>query len=96
MNSVKFVEIVNVMRAIEKREYIHRHLHQIDEQFINEIYQKMQAMIEENNPIIGYDASGIPIKRSQFITDLKEAEEQIERGEYITLEDLEKESEAWD
>ena len=37
------------------------------------------------------DETGKVINNSQFITDLKEAESQIERGEYITIEDLEKE-----
>ena len=84
------------MKSVEKRDYIHSHLHQIDETFVNEIYQKMLEMIEDNNPIVGYDASGNSIKRSQFLSDLKEAEKQIERGEYITLDDLENESQSWD
>lgn len=83
------------MKALEKRDYIHSHLHQIDEKFINEMYQKMYSIIEENNPIVGYTPEGEPIKKSQFLADLKEAEEQIKQGQYLTIEDLEKESEQW-
>jgi hypothetical protein len=86
---------MEIMKALEKRDYIHSHLHQIDEEFINDLYQKMYSIIEEKDPIVGYDASGRPIHKSQFIADIKEAEAQIERGEYITIEDLEKESEKW-
>ncbi len=83
------------MKTVEKRDYIHSHLHQIDENFINEVYQKIRAFINGENPIVGYDASGKPIKKNQFIADIKEAEAQIEKGEYITIEELEKESETW-
>lgn len=86
---------MEIIKTLEKRDYIHSHLHKIDENFINEIYQKMYSTIEENDLIVGYDASGKPIKKSQFIADIKEAEAQIERGEYITIEELEKESKTW-
>jgi len=83
------------MESIEKRDYIHSHLHQIDNKFIDEIYNKMFVKLQDSNITIGYDASGNPINSTQFVKDIKEAEEQIERGEYITLEDLESESKTW-
>ncbi len=51
------------MRTVEKRDYIHSHLHQFNKDFIDEVYQKMSSIIEENNPVTGYDASGKPIKK---------------------------------
>ena len=83
------------MESIEKRDYIHSHLHQIDNKFIDEMYNKMSIKLQDNNTTVGYDASGNPISRVQFVADIKEAEEQIERGEYITIEDLESESKTW-
>ncbi|MEN8157556.1 MAG: hypothetical protein ABFS10_11445 [Bacteroidota bacterium] len=83
-----------IMSLLKKRDYIHSHLHQIGEDLINEVYQKMNSHLE-NDPVIGYDESGKVIKKSQLMADLKEAESQIERGEYLTIEDLEKESEQW-
>ena len=83
------------MKTVEKRDYIHSHLHQIDENLVNEMYQKIRALIVEKDPIVGYDASNKPIKKSQFVADIKKAETQIEKGEYITIEELEKESEKW-
>jgi hypothetical protein len=87
--------MMGIMDIIEKRKFIYRHLHQIDENFINEVYQKMHLLVEGKDPIVGYRASGVAITKSQFIADIKEAEKQIERGESITLDDLEKESETW-
>jgi len=83
------------MKTIEKRDYIHSHLHQIDENHVDEMYQKIRSLIVEKDPIVGYDASNKPIKKSQFVAEIKEAEAQIEKGEYITIEELEKESEKW-
>ena len=86
---------MEIMKTVEKRDYIHSHLHQIDENFINEVYQKIRVLIDKKDPVIGYDASGKPIKKNQFVAEIKEAENQIEKGEYITIEELEKESETW-
>jgi len=86
---------MEVMEALEKRDYIHSHLHQIDESFIDEMYEKMHSRLEGDEVIVGYRASGMPITKSQFVQDIKEAERQIERGEFVSLEDLEKESEEW-
>ncbi len=83
------------MKALEKRDYIHSHLHLIDERFINEMYQKMFSALEEGNPIVGYNPVGKPIKKQQLLADLEEAEREIERGEYITLDELDAESKTW-
>lgn len=83
------------MNSIEKRDFIHSHLHQLDEELISELYQRMYSFMKEENPVVGYSASGKAIRKNQFISDLKEAEDQIKRGEYTTIEDLEKESEQW-
>jgi hypothetical protein len=83
------------MEIIEKRNFIQKHLHQASDKFISEIYRQMISTLKAEEPIIGYDAKGTPIGKTQFIADLKEAEKQIERGDYITLDELEKESETW-
>jgi hypothetical protein len=59
------------------------------------MYKKMHSELEENNPIVGYYASGKPIKKQQLLADLIEAEQQIERGEFMTIEELEEDSKTW-
>ena len=83
------------MKTLEKRDYIHSHLHLIDEKIISEMYQKMYSELEENNPIVGYRSSGEPITKRQLLADLIEAEKQIDRGECMTLEELEEDSKKW-
>ena len=84
-----------IMGTLEKRDFIHSHLHQIDEEFINEVYQKMQAKIENDNPVVGYSAFGAPITKKHLLADLKEAESEIERGDFVTIEELEEEAKNW-
>jgi hypothetical protein len=83
------------METTEKREYIKNHLNRVDEGFISEVYQRMLSMFNAEEPVVGYDAKGNPINRTQFIAEIKEAEKQIERGDYLTLEELEDESGKW-
>lgn len=87
--------MIKMNNTLEKRDFIHSHLHLMDEKSVNEMYQKMYTELKENNPVIGYRASGEPIEKMQLIADLIEAEKQIERGEYMTLEELDEDSKSW-
>lgn len=79
----------------QKKKYIQNHLNEVDENTVNEIFEEMYSTLEKNNPVVGYDASGKPIQKEQFIKDILQAESQIKNGEFITLEQLEKESKDW-
>lgn len=83
------------MGLVEKRDYIHSHLHQIDENALNRIYKVIESRLGNQEDVVGYEVDGTPIMKAQHIKSIKEAEDQIDRGEFITLEDLEKESENW-
>jgi len=37
-----------------------------------------------------------PYAKSEFISEIQEAESQIDEGDYLTLEDFEKKSDKWD
>jgi hypothetical protein len=84
------------MSAIELREEINRYLNQVDEGFLKVVHSMLDTYVrEKDDPIIGYEIDGTAVRaseaRRQFIADIEAAK----RGEYITLEDLEKESETW-
>lgn len=49
----------------------------------------------EEDAIVAYSVNGNPLKRGQYKAELLEAIAEINRGEYITQEDLEKESDNW-
>ncbi|HYF67528.1 MAG TPA: hypothetical protein VD884_05295 [Ohtaekwangia sp.] len=74
-------------------------LHLIEElariQDIHIIEQIKQLLKEKNNPVVGYEINGNPITRTQLIKRIEEAETRVDNGEYVTQQDLEKESENW-
>lgn len=51
--------------------------------------------IDQNKKIVAYTSEGRPITKYEMELSFLECQEQIKRGEVISLEDLEKESENW-
>ena len=84
------------MNTLEKRDYIHSHLHQIDENAIDEMFEKLQFFINEKEPVIGYDIrTGHPMTSSGFKKEIKKRDADIDAGNYITHDALKKESKKW-
>jgi hypothetical protein len=44
---------------------------------------------------VGFETSGVPITKKALQKRLKQAKDSIDSGNYITHEDLKKESENW-
>lgn len=51
--------------------------------------------ILEDEMIVGYSGEGEPLTKELYNKRLQMAEQQIASGEYLTQDDLEKESENW-
>lgn len=72
----------------------------VDERALYKIYDAVMRANEfeadaVSDVIVGYELTGKPITRTELIKQIKEAEEEIAKGEYITQEDLERELEEW-
>ena len=83
------------MNLVEKRDFIHNHLYQSDEGFINEVYNKLRELISSKGEIVGSRPGGEAITKKELVIRAKKAEEDIAAGRYISQEDLEKEVENW-
>jgi len=57
------------------------------------ILARIKEVFEQD--IVAYTGDGKPLTKSAYKKELLEAEAEIERGEFTTQEDLEKESENW-
>lgn len=86
---------MNVMDYNQKKKYIENHLHEVDENTVNELFEKIYSVVNENDLVAGYDATGTPILKKQLIEDILQSETQIRDGNFITLEELEEESKNW-
>ena len=82
------------MTATTLRKEVQQYINYADERFLRMVYSLAKEYAKKDNTVVGYHV-GKSIKRSQLLADLKEAEQQIERGEYTTIDQLEKESETW-
>ncbi|MBS1549596.1 MAG: hypothetical protein JSS94_07010 [Bacteroidetes bacterium] len=61
------------------------------------VLAKLKAIIEkeEKNDIVAYTVDGRALTLEQFQNELEEAEKEIERGEYLTSDELVKEIATW-
>ena len=57
------------------------------------ILSRIKQIYEEE--IVAYTVDGKPLTKSAYKKEILEAEAEIERGEFTTQEDLEKESDDW-
>lgn len=84
------------MSAVEIKAEINRYLELVeDERFLKVVHSMLDTYLKEGDPIIGYEVDGTPITASTFLKQADESMAEVERGEYTTLEELEKESEEW-
>jgi hypothetical protein len=62
---------------------------------ISELIQRIEKESAESVRIVGYKAKGVPVTMSQLILNVKDSLDEIARGESITLENLENDSDQW-
>jgi len=83
------------MMDLEARKYeFIRSLFKVEKASIMDKLEKVLKK-EQQEEIVAYTVEGQPLTRSQYKKELLDAEAEIERGDYTTQEDLEKESENW-
>ena len=58
------------------------------------LLDKIDKLLEEEM-IVGYTVDGKPLTKKAYDMRLQKAEEQLSSGEYVSQEELEKESENW-
>jgi hypothetical protein len=78
--------------AARKIELIDWLLHINDESKLKKIIALKSVLDKE---VVAHTISGYPIDKEEYINMVKEADERISSGEYIRIEDLEKEIEKW-
>ena len=83
------------MSTAEKRETLRQRIAELDDKFLNAIYAMVEAYVADENRIVGYEPNGDPITLSALKASIKISEEQYEKGQYITVEELDKRSQEW-
>ena len=85
------------MSTTQIKAEITAYLDEVDDSFLKAVHAVLAAYTQkkEADPIIGYNVDGKPMRASEAKVEFKRRLEAVERGEYITLEELKKESETW-
>lgn len=85
------------MSSSEIRSEIEVFLDQVDESFLKVVHSMLNTYVKEKleDPIIGYDVDGKPLHASVARKLFEKELEGVKEGKYMTIEDLEKESEKW-
>ena len=93
------------MDAIATKDLLHLRIEQADEKLLAVLAEMTETLFRSYQPgvVASPDEAGEPIgyRAGQALTTdelrakITRAENQIDRGEYLTPEDLEKEAEAW-
>ena len=81
----------------EMRSDLHRYVDSLDDKFVAIVHAMMATYMEQqkDDPIIGYSVDGVPMFASVAKREFKARLDAVDRGEFITLEELKKESETW-
>lgn len=95
-----------MMSTAEKRETLRQRIDEIDDKFLRVLYTMVEAYVaeqeEEEEDLSDERIAAIvaasdykPMTKEALHAEIKEGFEQIERGEYYTVEELEKDMEQW-
>ncbi len=103
MNQQSIYQIRKVMSTEQIKEVLHRRIEEVDERFLKvmfamaETYIKEQedAALEAEIEALPPNPDWKPMTKEELISEIEEANAQIERGEFIDIDDLEKEMEKW-
>ena len=80
------------MSTAELRNRIDDFLNQVDENFLKVVHAMLETQVENQaSQIVGYEPNGDPITLAQLKERVKQGEKDYEDGNYVTLEQLEKE-----
>ncbi|MCR9055272.1 MAG: hypothetical protein NXI26_25730 [bacterium] len=82
------------MSTVEMRGKVHQIIGEVDPAPLEAIHAMLETYQKrrEDDPVVGGELDGTPITASTLEQQADDAIEQVARGEYITLEELEKES----
>ena len=85
------------MSVVEIRSEIHQIIDRLDEDFLKVVYAMLDTYLQqqETDPIVSYDIDGTPRTASELQAILDAQLDAAKRGEYLTLEELRKQSDEW-
>lgn len=93
-----FVKMNKMNLNQEKIDIISWTLKEVEEASLiqmKELISEIEYNRTSDAKLIGYRTNGAKVFKSQFIQEIRQSERGVAHGEFLTLDDLEKQSESW-
>ena len=82
------------MSTLELKTDLHQLIDQVDDtSILKAIYTLLKK--QSSNNTIGYTSGFKALTKKEFIKRIEKAESQIKKGQFVSIEELKKESENW-
>jgi len=93
----------SIMSTAQIKEVLHRRIEEVDERFLKVMYAMAETYMEEiEDAELEAIVNNMPpnpnwkrMTKAELVAEIEEADAQIDRGEFFTSEELEKEMEKW-
>ncbi len=106
MNAKSSYKIKRPMGVEKLKEVLHLRIEQGDENFLQIMYALAEAYFKTHSlPVDSREEAEImaippspawkPLTKQELVAEIEEADAEIERGEFYTTEDLERDMEQW-
>ncbi len=84
------------MSTAQLKTQIHVYLDAVkDETFLKVVHSMLNTYLQEQQIVVGYRSDNQAIAQDELLENLKESEAAIERGEFLTIDELMAASEKW-
>jgi len=86
-----------LMNTVDMRSEVATWLNELDDNFLAAVHAMVGTYVTKQQaaPIFGYDPDGTPLQAEEMKKVYAAEVEGVKRGEYMTIEDFEKESATW-
>ena len=82
------------MSTAQIKKNLHKYVDNLDVPFLQAVYNLVKTHVDENT-VIGYSAKGKTITARELRKRVKTAQSRMDKGQFISHEDVEKEAASW-
>ena len=83
------------MTVAQIKQELHKFIDIADPRLLAAIYALMENYLQNDDSIVAFTVDGNPLTKSEFIKEVRDAYEEVEKGNFITSEELQKQMKNW-
>lgn len=96
MSTTTLTKTISQMSTVEIRKAVHSYIDQLDDNFLQVVYSMMETYMRQYQmPDISEKIEGVPSTDDEIMASIEKGEEQLEKGEYYTVEELKAKTAQW-